>query len=298
MAGVKVGFVGVGPSPQPREAAKTAVAAARTEGAQVLVVLGSVGRGEAKRIADDLPDLTAIVVGSEASVGEANTLAPPIERLGDVLVIETGNHLQQVAVLDLWVREGSFRFAADGTPPVQGSFSRVSLVDVHERMGKDPEVRAELLSLYKRIDDRNRERFRDRLPRPSAPGAARYVGVEECKACHVGSWKVWKTTQHARAFETLQSAFKGHNLDCVGCHVTGYDEPGGSTVGHVERLEGVQCETCHGPGSLHVKTPLDPSLLVGKPKPTRCLGCHHPPHVEGFDAETALGRILGPGHGK
>jgi hypothetical protein len=30
----------------------------------------------------------------------------------------------------------------------------------------------------------------------------------------VGSWKVWKTTQHAPAFDTLQSAFKGHNLDC------------------------------------------------------------------------------------
>ena len=47
----------------------------------------SVGRGEAKRIADAVPELTAVVVGSARSSGDANTTAPQGERVGDVLIV-------------------------------------------------------------------------------------------------------------------------------------------------------------------------------------------------------------------
>jgi len=33
------------------------------------------------------------------------------------------------------------------------------------------------------------------------------------------------------------------------------------------------------------------------PKEDLCLGCHHPPHVEEFDAKARMSSILGPGHG-
>ena len=63
----------------------------------------------------------------------------------------------------------------------------------------------------------------------------------------------WKTTVHARAWKTIVDGGKTGFDDCVSCHVTGFGEVGGSSLGHVKGLTDVQCETCHGPGSLHVK---------------------------------------------
>ena len=89
------------------------------------------------------------------------------------------------------------------------------------------------------------------------------------------------------------------NLDCVGCHVTGYDKPGGSTVTHVEGLTDIQCEICHGPASRHAESPNDKTLILRSPPKSLCASeCHHPPHVgKDWSVEQAWPRILGRGHG-
>ena len=102
----------------------------------------------------------------------------------------------------------------------------------------------------------------------------------------------------AADYATLATQFKEYNLDCVSCHVTGYDQAGGSTVTHAERLKNVQCEVCHGPGSKHAASPKRVEIPTRKPKGDVCLACHHPPHVTEFDAEKKMLEILGPGHGE
>jgi RecJ-like exonuclease len=127
-------------------------------------------------------------------------------------------------------------------------------------------------------------------------GQPSYVGVHVCAGCHGAAKVFWDTTRHASAYPTLSFQNKQFNLDCVSCHVTGYDKPGGSSVTHVANLENVQCEVCHGPGSLHAASPkVDPPNK--HPKEDLCLACHHPPHVEEFDAKAKMSEILGPGHG-
>ena len=65
-----------------------------------------------------------------------------------------------------------------------------------------------------------------------------------------------------------------------------------------EKLENVQCEVCHGPGSLHLKDPKKKGLVTAKPSADFCAAtCHHPPHVDGFDAAEKVKLILGKGHG-
>jgi hypothetical protein len=362
---LKVGFVGYGqpgpvPSPAPNveEAVRQGVAEAKRQGASVLVALAAVGRGEAKRIADAVPELTAVVVGSAKSSGDANTTAPQGERVGDVLIAQGANHLQSVAVLDLFVREsvtpGRVVKFADATglelaqqrediarriddlhdkigawerdksvsaadlearrhdlakleaqrdqldakpPPAQGSFFRYAVKEVRESLGKDPAIDADMLSYYKAVNDHNRAAFADRVPAPAAADQASYVGIDVCSSCHPEARKVWDATSHAKAYATLSSEFKQFNLECVGCHVTGYEKPGGSTVTHVTGLQDVQCEVCHGPGSKHVAKPSDHTLITGAPAAASCLQCHHPPHVEQFDAVARMKDILGPGHG-
>jgi Cytochrome c554 and c-prime len=360
-AGPAAARVGVGAA-QSAEAVVTAAAdAAKAQGADVLVALVATGRGEAKRIADAVPDLAAIVVGSARAEGDRNTEAPPIERVGDTLVIQAANHLQDVAVLDLYVREPRpagghgplLKFAdatgvetaarrqalarriddlhvkiaaweRDGTiapadlaarrrdlaelegerdsldapkSAPRGNYFRYSLKEMRESLGKDPAVEADMLAYYKAVDERNKVEFANRAPPPLAAGEAGYVGVETCSVCHSEAVDFWKTTAHSHAYATLATQFKEFNLDCVSCHVTGYEKPGGSTVTHVDKLESVQCEVCHGPGSKHARFPLDKRWIVAKPSGSSCLGCHHPPHVEGFDPEAKRQAILGPGHG-
>jgi 2',3'-cyclic-nucleotide 2'-phosphodiesterase (5'-nucleotidase family) len=364
VGGVKVGFVGCGQvspgegSPRVEEAVKLGAQQAEGHGANVLVALVAVGRGEAKRIADAIPELTAVVVGSATARGDANTSAPQPERVGDVLVVQAANHLQSVAVLDLYVREpvvaGKLLSFSDATglelarkredlrqridelhvkiagwerdkairaidldarrvdlakleaerdaldqkaPPASGSFFRYAVKEMRESLGKDPAIEAEMRAYYKAVDDHNRVAFADRLPPPSGPDQATYVGVEKCSTCHPGPRQVYDATSHAHAYATLSTQFKEFNLECVSCHVTGYGKAGGSTVTHVEKLKDVQCEVCHGPGSKHVLDPSDHTRMIAKPETSMCLGCHHPPHVEGFDPLAKMKEILGPGHG-
>lgn len=365
--GIKVGIVGVAAPDQalegaplgdlkfsaPTETVKSDVAILRAQGAQIIIVLAAVGRGEAKRLADAVPDVTAILVGSTGGGGDDNTPTPAPELVGDVVVAQTGNHLQTVAVLDLFVREGSMKFQdgtglgqaqkreelmrridelhgkiadwekdgkiaakdldarrvdltkleselkalGDNPPPAKGSYFRYSVQEVRDGLGVDAVVHTQLLAYYKQVNDANRKAFASKMPAPAGPDGNGYAGVESCVSCHAAAKAVWDKTQHARAYDTLVSGFKEFNLDCVSCHVTGYDRPGGSTVTHVEKLQGVQCEVCHGPSSKHVansKTVLPP---IPRPNTDLCEGCHHPPHVHQFDGASKLPAILGPGHG-
>ena len=109
----------------------------------------------------------------------------------------------------------------------------------------------------------------------------------------------WRTTGHARAYATLEEGPKGSrqfDLDCVGCHVTGWRAPGGAcNVAAVEGRKDVQCESCHGPASLHAVDP--PGHIQRAPGEERCRGCHTPEHSTAFDWEGYRARVLGPGHG-
>jgi hypothetical protein len=186
----------------------------------------------------------------------------------------------------------------EAKPPAQGSFFRFQSIEVTDKLGSDAAVSQHIAAYYQRVNDHNREAFKDLTPPPVAPGEARYVGIEACSKCHVSQRKFWDSTSHAAAYATLSSQHKEFNLDCVGCHVTGYGKAGGTTVTHVENLTSVQCEVCHGPGSKHVAAPKD-KAFVKLPDHGFCASeCHHPPHVHpGWSADAAWPKIVGPGHG-
>lgn len=182
-------------------------------------------------------------------------------------------------------------------PPAQGSYFRYTVKEVRDSLGKDPAVTASTASYYRFVNDTNRVALAGRLPPVAAPGQPSYVGIDGCKTCHVSEKAFWDKTSHAGAYATLSSQSKEFNLDCVGCHVTGYDRPGGSSVTHVERLTNVQCEVCHGPGSIHAAKPTV-AMPFPRPAPDSCVTCHHSPHVEGFDAASKMNAVIGVGHGR
>jgi len=179
-----------------------------------------------------------------------------------------------------------------------GSVFRYHLVEVREGAGSEAAVAGRMSDYYRRVNAHNREALQDRTPAPAPAGTAHYVGASACASCHAEAAGFWHTTQHARAYQTLAKQFKEFNLDCVSCHVTGYNRPGGSTVTHVDGLKDVQCETCHGPGSRHAENDGATELIRRRPEASVCRGCHHTPHVaDDWNVELAWPHIVGPGHG-
>ncbi len=201
---------------------------------------------------------------------------------------------------DLEKLERELRALPVPPPPDKGSFFRYELEWVKEDRGSDHAVTSRLSAYYKRVNEHNKTAFADRKPQPVEKGQSSFVGIDKCATCHAEERAFWQGTAHSGAYATLARQNKQFNLDCVDCHVTGYEKPGGSTVTFVKNLENVQCEVCHGPGSRHVDAPKNKELIVAKPGKSLCApACHHPPHVKNdWNVDAAWKKIIGPGHGK
>lgn len=135
-------------------------------------------------------------------------------------------------------------------------------------------------------------------PLPLKDGMAQYVGQAACLSCHTQVQEFAKKDLHGHAWQTLVDAGKTKDLDCVPCHVTGWQQPGGSAFANLDTFQNVQCEACHGPGSLHIAAPAKGAnsklLAVGA---AQCLTCHAPEHAPRFAFDEYKKRILQPGHG-
>jgi hypothetical protein len=185
-------------------------------------------------------------------------------------------------------------------PPATGSYLSYRFVPMTEDRPSDPAVK-ELVKRYDAdVAEQNlrwaQEHGKD-CP-PPGPEQRAYVGDAACVGCHEEAQAFSETRKHEDAYKTLVDGGKQYDLSCVGCHVTGWQEPGG--VCRVDKVEGrknVTCESCHGPGSLHL-TDQGPGTIALKVSEATCKSCHTPEHSSAFDYALYLSRVVGPGHGK
>jgi predicted metalloprotease with PDZ domain len=109
-----------------------------------------------------------------------------------------------------------------------------------------------------------------------------YVGTEPCVACHASQYAQWRDTKHSTAYATLLGVHRHHYPKCAVCHVAGLGQPSGFDILNPNRdLANVQCEICHGPGSLHVQRPLKETIRR-LPTEQVCLECHNTDHDDDF----------------
>lgn len=161
------------------------------------------------------------------------------------------------------------------------------------------------------------------LPVSASAQEYKYTGVRDCSRCHKkklmgNQTRVWKKTQHSKAFETLKgekavkiakergmTELPHESDDCLRCHATAQ----GILPEQIEKTpltleEGVQCESCHGPGSEYrgneVMSSYDESVAAGMWEAGKdekvCTACHNEdsPSFEGFDYEKAKEDIAHP----
>jgi hypothetical protein len=96
--------------------------------------------------------------------------------------------------------------------------------------------------------------------------------------------KKWKTTDHARAYETLVKKSKQFDPKCLACHTVRFEQPGGFNMKQQQmELVNVQCESCHGYANEHLSD-MKP-IPTQKPTLALCLKCHTSDRCPNFERD-------------
>ncbi len=148
-----------------------------------------------------------------------------------------------------------------------------------------------------------------------------YIGATACGMCHKSEKQGkqlshWQESLHAQAYKVLQSDEANKisqekdkknavdNPNCLKCHASGWNVDASLLDKKFSIEDGVQCETCHGPGSEYksLKVMKDPELARknGLIRPTNiqafCETCHNAesPTFSSFNFEESWAKIKHP----
>ena len=105
---------------------------------------------------------------------------------------------------------------------------------------------------------------------PAKLSATEYVGSRTCRVCHVPEFRDWLKTPHANAMLSLKDGSDWSKHECLSCHVTGLQQPGGYEDASSSHMAQVQCESCHGIGGGHGL----PEGAARMNPISQCLQCH------------------------
>jgi hypothetical protein len=118
-------------------------------------------------------------------------------------------------------------------------------------------------------------------PKPElvAPGAQdpNFVGAQACQSCHQEAYQIWEKSPHANAYTSLKKSENEKQFECLRCHTLGVGRTDGFiSIEKTPNLVGVQCESCHHPGSFHIQAPLEKKKeTIASPHDAKiCLQCH------------------------
>jgi hypothetical protein len=262
-------------SAQTEAMAASSIASLRERGAHA-VVLASRAPFELPAALLDLADL-AIELGSPAEAARRERAA---------LVVDPGDHGESLWKIDLTINGANVSAHAERYP-------------LGADVASDPGVRTLLDQTFARIHALNASAPQaSTTDGSSTKGGVAFVGARTCAACHTSEYLWWQQTPHGRAYATLQGRGRALDLDCIACHVTGFGEPLGASLGNLSELTAVGCESCHGPGGRHADHPNGPSERMPKVvAEARCVRCHDAAHSPQFDYPSFRARLIGPGHG-
>jgi hypothetical protein len=203
--------------------------------------------------------------------GRVKQPAQEVKRVNRSILYFVTNEARAVGILNLGIRP-------DGNVSVDAN----QVLFLHDRITEDPSFVA-LAQEYRQEIRRTRLEVDDPsvLAADAVPGvrtAAEFVGSATCLECHPAAAAVWSASGHARAFATLERRNADADPKCIGCHTTGFGAPTGYQRTRRDRLVDVGCESCHGPGGLHVKAQSGEPGVEFRFRPLGagdCLNCHH-----------------------
>jgi hypothetical protein len=276
--GVKVGIYGVindkvdlGPSMdsvyavEPSNVSMMVIEDMKKKGATVIVLLSQLGKVITEDLSVSLNGVDAVIVGRDVPLMMKGL------KVGKALLCYGGEQGQYV---------GRTQFALTPRNRVASGESEMFMLgpDVPSKP-----VIADMVTAYEdnfnaQMAKRNREAAAH--PDTSHAGGAHFLGTEVCIRCHAVQGEQWRTTPHARAYQTLVDKKKDSTPECVTCHVVGFQQAGGFFSHEATpAMENVGCENCHGKGSEHDVWSKSRRNIPS----STCLSCHDATTSPEFD---------------
>ena len=255
---------------EPSVAARRTVAELRRKGATVVVLLSQLGKVESEDLVTALEGIDAVMVGHNVPLLQKGRM---IKNTVACYGGEQGQYIGRTIV-------------------TLNPQRRMATAD-NETFMLSPEVgeRKEIAALVKGFEDSFNEKLhkaeKERAAKEQAKATSaspdHYLGAEVCIRCHQPEGEQWKSTGHARAWQTLVDHKKDATPECVGCHVVGFKQPGGLVSSAVTpALTNVQCESCHGMGTQHEAFTTVPRKITVE----TCRQCHTASASPTFDFAT------------
>lgn len=266
----------------PVEAIKANVPKMRKE-ADIVIVLAHMGAEAAVVLASAVQDDAAgqgvdVILSSHPSA-----LEKEFQKVGNIAVMHAKNNCKYVGKLTLDIDAQGKITAANGEN-----------APLHDKIEDDIEIARLIQTTVKRVRSHYQTISATHNAQLNASGSEppKFVGADKCGKCHEDIGKSWKKTDHAKAYDGLKKRDPAslRNPYCVSCHTTGFDMPGGfSREAVTPHLKSVQCESCHGPGSVHLEKPQVQGY--GAISQATCLQCHDKGNSPDFDYEKYLPKV-------
>jgi hypothetical protein len=122
--------------------------------------------------------------------------------------------------------------------------------------------------------------------------AAKEPKSAECSACHGKIYDSWMETKHAIAYASLVKKERQYDPECLACHTTNFEQPGGFTMkSQALEMVNIQCYSCHGSAVDHLTN--NGSVEIKKPGRKQCVVCHTEARSPGYvkDYEKYLSKV-------
>lgn len=221
--------------------------------------------------------------------GRINRLENNIENQN----IKEDKHYQDLLQARAEIQEELKKINLKQQPYEELSTYRTRLFGIYKPLPEDPEVKAILHKNKKGVQSANKQRLTKKIQNNVQNSLQQSMaGWKSCKPCHALQTENWQTSNHAKAWETLATKKQQFNPECLICHVTlpTYNKESVTRNNLIATLtpefHNVGCESCHGPGKKHTKSPQEYDLIT--PTEEVCTMCHKPDHDDNFDYKSKV----------
>ena len=149
----------------------------------------------------------------------------------------------------------------------------------HEQvpLGNSVAEKPEIVAMIREYDERIFNMFGGNAQEGVNPADGAVLRSEKCGTCHANQLAKWKTTGHAKAYNTLFGKRMNYDPSCLTCHTVRFEQPGGFNMNDQPMsLVHVQCEVCHGDATEHMTSFSAEKIPNRKPTIDDCAKCHTP----------------------
>jgi hypothetical protein len=250
---------------------EAAVSELRSEGTEIIVMLSQVELAVTDSLLRHVPEIDVVAMGHPTSQTRLAHMT-----VGNTIVVQAGTRGQNLGYLDLTVGPSGeiVEYAGRSIPLEKQIRDDPAVVALANELKAEMGRAAAEEQQARDVEYRNQQKV------------DRYLGAGICARCHPAEFERWSASAHASAWKSLSDLGMEKNDECVACHVTGWGvETGFFSPAIAPDLTGVQCESCHGLGTLHGKGP-DPIDGAGD-----CSACHDPANSPNFDLDSYMQKI-------